>query len=133
MSAYAVRFHNLAQARETKRFSEKHAVAIELVTAEHMPHAYGVGPIYAMEQKLGWHIWVDVGAYPGIALAAIRMGLKHVLFSGDPRVAPKLEDMLNQVGGTLKKQLGLPEIELEFGEDAEVRLASYLGKDGGSV
>jgi hypothetical protein len=43
-------------------------------------------------------IAVDCGDRADLAHAALRLGLKHIVFRGDPRMAEKLRDIAKELG-----------------------------------
>ena len=47
--------------------------------------------------------FVDCDGDAGIAMRALRCGWRNIVFSGDDDVQQKLQDMTNELGGTLKR------------------------------
>ncbi len=130
---WSIRFHTLRQAKDARRFAQEHHIPVELVTVDGLSAYLGAAVIFEIERSVGWPVRIDVGSDAGPALAAIRAGMKHLLFRGDASIHRKLDDMLEQLGGTVKTRLDLPEIELQIDDDAASRLRSCLGKMPGSV
>jgi len=44
---------------------------------------------------------IDCGAAPGLAMAALRAGWRHLVFHGDTTVQPKIADLARQQGAVL--------------------------------
>ncbi|MGD9507833.1 MAG: hypothetical protein AB7I59_13070 [Geminicoccaceae bacterium] len=100
-AALIVRVHDLAEARRVLAATPE-AV---LVTAPDMAHFAGVGFWHAVERELGRSILVDCADDAGLVMAALREGLRDLLFTGDDKVAAKLECMAAACGARLRRRL----------------------------
>ncbi len=77
----------------------------------------GVGFLSALEEELGAPILADCGEDAGLAMAALRAGLKEILFTGDERLRTPLAEMAEAAGGRLRHRLGPAPLYLPPGGD----------------
>ena len=68
---------------------------------------------------------IDCGSEAGLAMAAIRVGWRDLHVAGDEVVLTKIGDMLDQVGGRLRRDLP-PALDLGAADDPGVALERYL-------
>ena len=125
----AVVVHDLAQARACLEAAARLGLAVELVSADHVAAFAGVGFLRGVEERLGRSVIADCGDDAGLVMAALRAGLREVLFTGEERVRPTLAEMAEVLGGRLRSRLGLPVLALEPGEDPARRLAALIAGD----
>jgi hypothetical protein len=95
------RVHDLAEARRVVDGDP----GVLLVTAPDSAAFAGVGFWRAVEEALGRAVVVDCGDDAGLALAALREGLRDLLFTGPAPVAAKLESIAAQSGARLRGKL----------------------------
>ena len=100
-TALIVRVHDLEEARRALAATPE-AV---LVTAPDMAHFAGVGFWHAVERELARSIVLDCADDAGLVMAALREGLRDLLFSGRDDVATKLEGMTAACGARLRRSL----------------------------
>ena len=77
------------------------------------------GPAFfhELERRHGRAVLADCGDRAGHALAALRVGLRQVLFTGDAELAARLADIAAQLGASLVTRLDLPVIRLDRDDD----------------
>ena len=100
-AALIVRIHHLDEARLPLAETPD---AI-LVTAPDMAHFAGVGFWRAVERELGRSIVLDCADDAGLVMAALREGLRDILFIGRADVGDKLAAMADAQGGRLRRSL----------------------------
>jgi hypothetical protein len=115
--------HDYHQARAAIGFSP----ALRIASAPHFAAFAGVGSLRALEQALGHTIIADCGDDAGLVMAALRAGLRDILFTGDVRLRQALQEMAQAVGGRVRFELDPPVIRLEPGEDPVPRLQRMPG------
>jgi hypothetical protein len=76
-----------------------------LVTAPDMAHFAGVGYWHAVECELGHSVVIDCADDAGLVMAALRTGLRDLLFSGRDDVAKRLAGMAAAQGARLRRGL----------------------------
>ena len=74
---------------------------------------------------------LDCGADSGVALAALRQGLKRVGFSGGAEARAKLEEIAQALGATVESGDAPDALDLRDGKNAEARCRAYLA--GGTL
>lgn len=84
----------------------------------------GVGFLRALEEELGVPVLADCRDDAGLAMAAIRAGLREVLFTGEERLRAPLAEMAEATGTRLRHHLGPPLLCLAPGESPPARLGS---------
>ena len=94
----AVVFHDLAQARACLEAAARLGLAVELVSADHVAAFAGVGFLRGVEERLGRSVIADCGDDAGLVMAALRAGLRDLLFTGDERLRPALSEMAEAAG-----------------------------------
>lgn len=82
----------------------------------------GVGFLAALEEQIGTPVLADCGEDAGLVMAAIRAGLKELLFTGDERLRVPLAEMAEVASGRLRHRLGPAPLHLRPGEDPLARL-----------
>ncbi|MFO1046841.1 MAG: hypothetical protein U1E52_02925 [Geminicoccaceae bacterium] len=100
-AALIVRVHHLDGAR--RALAE--APDALLVTAPDIAHFAGVGFWRAVERELGCGIVLDCADDAGLVMAALREGLRDILFVGRADVADRLAAMAAAHGGRLRRSL----------------------------
>lgn len=77
------------------------------------------GPAFfhELERRHGRMVLADCGTRAGDALAALRVGLRRLLFTGDAELAVRLADIAAQLGADLVTRLDLPVIRLNRDDD----------------
>jgi hypothetical protein len=73
----------------------------------------GIGFLAALECQIGQRLIADCGDDAALVMAGLRIGLGHMLFTGDPRTLAKLQDMAEQVGARVEDRLEAPVVSLE--------------------
>ncbi|HYL33932.1 MAG TPA: hypothetical protein VEU53_12375 [Stellaceae bacterium] len=68
---------------------------------------------------------LDCGAAPGIALAALRLGLKHLRFTGNAEARRHLQSIAAQLNATIETE-ELPALDLRNVRHAEARCRAWL-------
>ena len=68
---------------------------------------------------------LDCGASPGIVLAALRLGLKHVRFNGNTEARRRLQEIATQLNATLETD-DVPALDLRRVRHAEARCRAWL-------
>jgi hypothetical protein len=81
----------------------------------------GVGFPAALEEELGVPVSADCGEDAGLVMAAIRAGLKEILFTGEERLRAPLAEMAEAAGGRLRHLPGRAVVPAP-GEDPSARL-----------
>ncbi|MGA2087346.1 MAG: hypothetical protein ABSG66_00355 [Stellaceae bacterium] len=69
---------------------------------------------------------LDCGADSGVALAALRQGVKRVGFSGGAEARAKLEEIAQAFGATVESGDAPDALDLRDGKNAEARCRAYL-------
>jgi hypothetical protein len=115
--------HDYHQARAAIGFSP----ALRIASAPHLAAFAGTGFLRALEQALGHTIIADCGDDAGLVMAAVRTGLREILFTGDERLRQPLQEMALAVGGRVRFALEPPVIRLDPGEDPVPRLQRMPG------
>jgi hypothetical protein len=82
----------------------------------------GVGFLRALEEELGVPVSADCGEDAGLVMAAIRAGLKEILFTGEERLRAPLAEMAEAAGGRLRHLPKPQPLYLRPGEDPSARL-----------
>lgn len=100
-TALIVRVHDLEEARRALAATPDAL----LVTAPDMAHFAGVGFWHAVERELGRRIVLDCADDAGLVMAALRGGLRDLLFTGRDDVAGRLEGMAAACGARLRRSL----------------------------
>ena len=100
-AALIVRIHHLDEAR----LALAETPDAILVTAPDMAHFAGVGFWRAVERELGRSIVLDCADDAGLVMAALREGLRDILFVGRADVGDKLAAMADAQGGRLRRSL----------------------------
>lgn len=98
-----------------------------MVSTPHLAAFAGVGFLRALEEALGQTIVADCGDDAGLVMAALRAGLRDILFTGDERLRQPLLEMAQALGGQVRFELDLPVVRLEPGEDPARRLQRMPG------
>ena len=125
----AVVFHDLAQARACLEAAARLGLAVELVSADHVAAFAGVGFLRDVEERLGRSLIADCGDDAGLVMAALRAGLRDLLFTGDERLRPGLAEMAEAVGGRLRAGLDGRSLALEPGEEPTRRLEALVTEE----
>jgi hypothetical protein len=115
--------HDYHQARAAIGFSP----ALTIVSAPYLATFAGVGFLRELEQALDRTIIADCGDDAGLVMAALRTGLREILFTGDERLRQPLQEMAQAVGGRFRFALEPPVIRLDPGEDPVPRLQRMPG------
>jgi hypothetical protein len=123
----AVVFHDLAQARACLEAAARLGLAVELVSADHVAAFAGVGFLRGVEERLGQSVIANCGDDAGLVMAALRAGLRDLLFTGDERLRPGLAEMAEALGGRLRAGLDGRSLALEPGEEPARRLEGLIG------
>jgi hypothetical protein len=123
----AVVVHDLAQARASLDAAASLGLAIELVSADHVAAFAGVGFLRGVEERLGQSVIANCGDDAGLVMAALRAGLRDLLFTGDERLRPGLAEMAEALGGRLRAGLDGRSLALEPGEEPARRLEGLIG------
>ena len=100
-TALIVRVHDLEEARRALAATPD-AV---LVTAPDMAHFAGVGFWHAVEHELSRSVVLDCADDAGLVMAALRQGLRDLLFTGRADVALRLAGMAAASGARLRRNL----------------------------
>ena len=100
-TALIVRIHDLAEGRRALAATPEAL----LVTAGAMAHFAGVGFWHAVELELGRSVVIDCGDDAGLAMAALREGMRDVLFTGRADVADRLAGLAAAYGARLRRDL----------------------------
>lgn len=116
--------HDLAQARATLKAAGALGVEVELVSAPGAAAFAGVGFLAALEAELGAPLVADCGPHAGHVMAALRAGLREILFTGEERLRAPLAEMAEAAGGRLRWRLERPPVHLEPGEAPSRRLGA---------
>lgn len=90
--------HDRAQA---KGGTTATAPAPPLLATCETTHFLGVGYLEALENEIGRPILVDCGDEAGLVLAALRTGLKRLVFTGAPAVQAKLQAIAAAMGAAI--------------------------------
>jgi hypothetical protein len=88
----------------------------------------GVGFLYALETELGQEMLIDCGRDAGLVLAALRIGSRSIVFTGEHETAGRLTEIARQQGGRIWHRLPRPFLRLLPQEDPARRLADRLGR-----
>jgi hypothetical protein len=104
-------------------------LAVELVSADYVAAFAGVGFLRAVEERLGWRVITDCGDDASLVMAALRAGLRDLLFTGDERLRPALVEMADAVGGRLRTGLEGGVLALGPGEKPARRLEALIAKE----
>ena len=125
-------FHDLAHARAALAAAAERGVPVTLRTAPGAA-AYA-GPLYLKEiadRALGEmpgveaQALIDCASDPALALAALRMGWRRVLYRGRGKVPAKLADIAGQLGAEIMR--GAPAgLDLLDSADAPAACRAYL-------
>ena len=115
--------HDLNQARAAIYVAPGATIA----SAPYVAAFAGVGFLRALEVSLGQAIIADCGDDAGLVMAALRAGLRDILFTGDDGLRQPLSEMAQAVGGFVRFALADPVIRLEPGEDPARRLQRMPG------
>ena len=75
------------------------------MTAGAMAHFAGVGFWHAVELELGRSVVIDCSDDAGLAMAALREGMRDVLFTGRADVADRLAGLAAAYGARLRRDL----------------------------
>jgi hypothetical protein len=126
-STISVVVHDLSQAHAVVDFARSLGARVRIVSAPYVAAFAGVAFVRALEEQLGVRIVADCGKDAGLVMAALRTGLRDMLFAGDERLRQPLAEMASAVGGCLRFELEEPVIRLEPGEDAVRRLQRMPG------
>jgi hypothetical protein len=105
---------------------ERLGVEVELVSAPEVAPFAGVGFLRALEEHLGRSVVADCGEDAGLIMAALRAGLRDVLFTGEERLRRPLAEMAEAVGGRLRTGLKGPVVALCPDEEPAGRLAAVV-------
>ena len=118
MSSATVRVHDRTQARVALDWAGAQGLTIRLASAQ--AAACYTGPLYwrSLELELKELVTVDCGELPGIVMGGLRVGLKSLLFGGNPAIARKLGRLAQQHGAELLTRLPPPLVELAPAWDA---------------
>jgi hypothetical protein len=102
---------NLQQARAALDAARASHESVELATVPEAAARYGVLYFVELSERLAAEypelrpvIAVDCGDRPDLAHAAMRLGLKHIVFRGDPKMAEKLADIAAGLGVRFESQ-----------------------------
>ena len=111
----------------------RHACLVEgrdrIAAARHRHELAGVGFLRGVEERLGRSVIADCGDDAGLVMAALRAGLREVLFTGEERLRPALSEMAEALGGRLRTGVEEPVLALEPGENPARRLAALIAAD----
>jgi hypothetical protein len=69
---------------------------------------------------------IDCGEEAGTVLAALRLGLTHVRFTGSDLAAERLADIAGQLGVTIEREVGSQVLDLLDSADPEAACRSFL-------
>ena len=89
----AIRVHSLAQARAVRE------VAPQALLVSPPALSVGVGWWREVLKAADCEGVLDCGPSPGLALAALRAGIRHVWLDADPSTLAKIAAIAQQVGG----------------------------------
>ena len=92
-------------------------------------HAYaGVAYLWAMTEPArdrGLDVLIDCSDDAGFAMSALRVGWRQLLMAGDAAELDKIDDMVTQVGGTLRRSRP-PAIDLSETDDPRAVLEALI-------
>lgn len=114
--------HDRVQGEAALALETELGLALELSTPPGLAAMAGVGYCVALEELLGRPLWIDCGAEPGTALAALRAGARRILLRGAPATFGKVADIAAQLGAVLRDRPPEPVLALAPGEDAAAAL-----------
>ncbi len=132
--ARAIVVHSLAHAVAAVRAAAELGVPVELWSAEGAAAAAGAGWFKALiEAARGAAPAARVGAVldcadlPGYALAALRVGIEAICFTGPARVAAKIADIARQSQRRLVRRRPKRALDLRFVADPDAACSTWLG------
>lgn len=96
-----VRIHNLAQARAALEAARRAGQAVTLVSPPAL--SVGVGWWREILNETGAEGILDCGPSPGLALAAIRVGIRRLWLDADDAMLAKIASIAEQAGGSATK------------------------------
>jgi hypothetical protein len=120
-----VRVHDRWQAASALETAASSGCGIRLTSSDQVA-ATGVGYWRALEELLGQPILVDCGGDAGLVLGGLRAGLRSLLFTGDPALRAKLEEIAAELGGRIASRLEPPCVSLSPEDDAVPILQARL-------
>jgi hypothetical protein len=85
--------HRLDQARSVLSVAEGLMIDVELGSAPGASAYAGVGYLHALGQAVGRDLLIDCEVDPGLVMAGLRTGCKHLLFNGPADTRQRLKDM----------------------------------------
>jgi acyl-CoA reductase-like NAD-dependent aldehyde dehydrogenase len=119
--------HHCEQARAALAAAAELGCMIALRSAPGAAGYAGVGYLKALGDEVGHELLIDCGDDPGLAMAALRTGCRHIAFSGSAELGRRLADMAEQSGATVVVEAHAPEvIRLQPEDDARVILRARL-------
>ena len=95
----AIRVHDLAEARAA--LAQAGAEPVTLVSAVGLAAFMGPGYWRAVETELGHPIVLDCDDDAGLVMAALRAGLRRLIYRGDATSLARLRSMAEQLGAQI--------------------------------
>ena len=127
--------HSLAQARAALAAATALGQEVTLVSAPAAGGYAGPGWFKALTDAARravpdarWEAVADCGAAPGIALAALRLGLKRVRFTGKAEAARRLAAIGTALGATIETG-DEPALDLRGLRQPKARCRAWLASD----
>lgn len=119
--------HHLAQAKAVLQVAKEFDLKVQLRSNPGAAAYAGVGFLKALGDAIGQDLIVDCDDDPGIAMAALRSGLKQLLFSGPADLTLRLSQMAARYGGQIRGRddASSPPVMLSPDDD-ESRIRSRL-------
>lgn len=114
----AIRVHDYNQARSALEAAEKYGIDLVLLADASAATFGGVGFLRALGDLVGREIVVDCGDRAGLAMAALRQGMKDIAFDGAARANAALGSIAGNAGANIRAGVPPADIDLDPGDDA---------------
>jgi class I fructose-bisphosphate aldolase len=108
LSDVAVAVCDLAGARCALEAAAELGLRLRLVSDADVAAIAGPAFIHALSELVGEEIIVDCGTDAGLALGALRIGCRHLLFAGNRTALRRLGDIARQLDGEVMAEIGAP-------------------------
>lgn len=129
--ACAVRVHDYNQARSALVAAEKYSLDLALLADPGAATFGGVGFLAALGDLVDREVVVDCGDRAGLALAALREGMKDIAFDGAAQANAALSSIANAEGACVRAEMPQADIDLAPGDDASCAIARWFESASG--